>query len=125
MSLEKELRTLQKRLAEVDMLTAPSRSTHSGFTELLLLKLQNLKMKMYQEKGHELPHVHVDYGKQHHAASFAISPPRRLDGTLAKKYERVILDWIQENIDKLLEIWEQLQSGVDPKELVPQLKGNA
>ncbi|WP_449287856.1 DUF4160 domain-containing protein [Marinobacter salarius] len=125
MSLEKELRTLQNRLAEVDMHTTPSRRTHSGFTELLLLKLQNLKLKMYQEKGHELPHVHVDYGKQHHVASFSISPPGRLDGTMAKKYERVILGWIDENIDKLLEIWAQLQSGADPKELLPQLKANA
>lgn len=43
-----EVMVLQKRLAEIDMLTTPRRSDYSGFPELLLLKLQNLKIKIYQ-----------------------------------------------------------------------------
>lgn len=56
-------------------------------------------------------------------ASFAIDPPSRLEGTLAKKYEGVILNWIHENAEKLLNIWRQVQAGGDLRELLPQLKG--
>jgi hypothetical protein len=124
-SLEPELKELQRQLAQIDMLDAPSDGGHSGFPEFTLLKRQNLKLKMYQEKGHELPHLHVDYSSQHHVASFAIKPPHRLEGTLKKKYEKAIVDWIKVNSEKLLTIWRQLQAGGDPKDLVPQLKGSA
>jgi hypothetical protein len=88
MELKEELESLQNRLAQIDLLTRPSSRPSSGFTELLLVKLQDLKIKIYQERGHALPHVHIDYGKTHHIASFSISPAERIEGSLSKKYDK-------------------------------------
>jgi hypothetical protein len=61
--------------------------------ELLLVKLNELKVKMYQEAGHHTPHVHIDYGRHNHVASYAINEPKRLAGTLDTKYDRT-QSWI-------------------------------
>jgi hypothetical protein len=73
-----------------------------GFNAYLLRKVQRLKLKMYQEKGHSLPHLHVDYGTEHHSASFAIDPPKRLEGNLRPREETIVLAWIATNKEKLL-----------------------
>ena len=124
MSAEKILEILQREMAHVDLLTEKRQSASSGFNEFLLLKLNDIKLKMYQEQKHKLPHIHIDYGKQHHAASFSIEPPIRIDGTLNKKYDEPIESWLNTNKEILLAIWREAQSGRDTTILVAQLKGN-
>ena len=94
--IEELARYLQSDLARVDLLTRPSRSSGESL-EFLILKRDNLKLKIYQEPGHNLPDIHVDYGKTPHAASYAIDPAARLAGSLANKYDRSVLTWINEN----------------------------
>lgn len=120
-----EIKQLQKCLAEVDLYSAPRHQSSSGFTEFLVLKFQNLKIKMYQEKGHAMPHLHIDYGKSHHVASFSIKPAKRIEGSLSTKYDRTISEWISSNHDALVEIWKKLQDGGDPETLLPKLKESA
>jgi hypothetical protein len=76
---------------------------------------------MYQEKGHAMPHFHVDYGSQSHTASYAIRTGDRIEGTLAKKYDRTIRNWTQINKESLLATWNALQSGAPEQPFIPTL----
>jgi len=125
MELANELEELQRQLAEVDLLTTRTRSSRDGSISFLLLKRGNLKFKMYQEPGHSLPHIHIDYGKQSHVATYRIDPPTRLIGTLAGKYDRSITEWIAPRKEKLLKAWALLQAGSDPTPLALELAGDA
>ncbi|WP_137936569.1 DUF4160 domain-containing protein [Chitinivorax sp. B] len=125
MSYEDKLKQLQRDLAQIDLLTEPRRQTSSRFPEFLILRLKDIKLKMYQERGHSMPHIHVDYGSQHHVASFSIDPPARIEGSLHRKYDKSVIEWISVNSDALLKIWSKVQSGGDPSLLVAELAGNA
>lgn len=126
MSLKAELTELQRQLAQVDLLTQP-RPSNAGpdFIEFLVLKLRILKIKMYQETGHHTPHLHVDYGREHHVASYSIDEPRRLEGSLDTKYDREVVTWIAKHRETLLKAWTTLQSGQDPRLLIAEIIGDA
>jgi hypothetical protein len=125
MNLEQEVAELQRQLATVDLFSAPSRPSRSGWMELLVLKLGDLKVKIYQETGHALPHVHVDYGKHNHVASYSIDPIERLAGNLDRKYERAVTEWIASRRPQLLDVWRAAQLGQEPRELIVALAGDA
>ena len=118
--LNKELEELQRELATIDL----NSSSNGLLLEALLLKVQNIKIKIYQEKGHKLPHIHIDYGKEAHKASYSISDSERIEGDLDKKYDKAIKSWINKNKEKLLNIWNKIQSGEDFNEYVTQLSGS-
>lgn len=80
----------------------PRKGVPSGILEALLLKREQLKLKMYQENGHARPHFHVDYGTQNHAASYAIDTGERIEGDLHCKYDKAIVSWVGNNRDALL-----------------------
>jgi hypothetical protein len=117
------LDSLQGRLAQVDLIVS-NRSGNSRFIEFLVVKRQRLKIKMYQELGHKLPHIHIDYGKEHHVASYSIQPAERIEGDLDRVYDREIKDWIEKNRAKILELWERAQSGKAVTALVQELQGS-
>jgi hypothetical protein len=123
MNLDDLASKLQKDLGWIDLLTKPSRSS-PGSMELLVVKLDRLKIKIYQEKGHSLPHIHIDYGKQHHVASFSIDPPARIEGKLSNKYDRSVQKWLTGNKEVLVALWGALQSGESPDALVAELRGD-
>lgn len=60
MNFEKDVAELQRQLATVYLLAMPSRPSRAGWMKLLVLKLGDVKVKMYQETAHALPHVHID-----------------------------------------------------------------
>lgn len=124
MSLEYEFDELQRLFAQKDLLTEPSRSSRSGFMEILLAKRKNMKIKIYQEKGHHLPHIHIDYGRQQHAASYAIETGERIEGNLPRKYDNDVSNWLEQNRDKVLEIWQSLQAGMPHEPLLAGLAGD-
>lgn len=125
MEIESELLELQRQLAQVDLLTNTTRRRNKDDLEFLLLKRGKLKFKMYQEPGHHLPHIHIDYGREAHIASYAIDPAARLVGTLDKKYDRTVTEWISTKKEKLLNIWLAVQAGSDVSDLVVELAGDA
>lgn len=117
-----DLASLQNDLAMIDMVTRPQRKgAPFGFLEALLLKKEQIKLKMYQEKGHARPHFHVDYGPQNHAASYAIDTAERIEGDLHRKYDKAIGAWVEKNRDTLLKTWGALQSGRPEQEFVAAL----
>lgn len=113
--MDKAIEELQLSLAQLDLLNR--RSPKGGF-EFLIIKKQNLKVKMYQEANHREPHVHIDYGKQNHTACFAIRDNRMLVGNLDRKYEKTIAEWINNHRDDLVELWTTAQSGGQVHELI-------
>jgi Domain of unknown function (DUF4160) len=123
MLLEPELTELQQQLAQVDLLTEPGRRAQGEFIKVLVVKLRNVKIKMYQETGHQIPHVHVDYGRDHHVASYSIAETRRLAGTLETKYDREVVAWITKHRTKLLEVWGTAQAGENPGPLIAEISG--
>lgn len=125
MAFDEEIKALQRSLAQVDLLNEPRSSRSTGFIGFLVLKLQNLKVKMYQEKGHSTPHVHIDYGSQNHAASYAIGGGQRLVGNLPRRYDREIGSWLNENCDALLALWSAAQEGTDLQPLIMEIQGGS
>lgn len=119
---EIDLASLQHELATIDLLSRPARRTGKfPLLEQLLLKKENIKLKMYQEKGHAMPHFHVDYGREIHSASYAIETGERIEGALATKYDRTISTWAQTNRGPLLAVWNALQSGSSEQPFVAAL----
>ena len=80
MNLKMELEDLQYRLGEIDLLTRPSRSGGKNLIEFLVVELEDIaiKIQMYGDRNHARPHIHIDYGKKRHAASYAIDNGERL-----------------------------------------------
>ncbi len=115
------LTDLQKRLAEIDLHTRPSAG--GGWVEFLVIKFDDLKVKMYQEKGHQLPHLHIDYGKRHHVAAYSIQDGVIIEGNLARKYDKVVQSWILENEEALLKLWNIAQDGGHRDVILGELKG--
>lgn len=63
-----------------------------------------------------MPHIHIDYGgDQNHIASYSIHTGERIDGSLNKKYDKFVKDWIGNNREKILQIWSEIQSGDQKK----------
>lgn len=122
--LSKLASRLQHDLAWVDLSTTPHPPRNPNYLGLLVAKLDRLKIKMYQEQGHSMPHLHIDYGKINHIASFAIEPAERIEGDLDKKYDRAITGWVDQNRAQLLSIWNALQSGQSPLGLIAELQGD-
>jgi len=104
-----ELEELQSEMALVDLFTTSKRG--GNLTEILLKNLQPLQMRMEQDKNHKMPHLHVSYGKNNHAASYDIQNGERIVGKLDNKYDKVVKSWITNNQEKLTKIWGEIQSG--------------
>lgn len=111
--MDDELSQLQSALARVDLFSPLSPRPYSdpNRIELLLARLQQIKLKMYQEQGHPLPHLHIDYGRSHHCASFQIDPPSLIAGNLNRAHINAILEWITPRRELLKKTWGDLQSG--------------
>src|SRR5579864_66653 len=102
-------KVLQDRLATVDLLTRDSGG--GGYVELLVLRRKALKIKMYQELGHKLPHVHIDYANRTHVASYSIRTGERLAGRITSAYDKTIKEWIKDNRNGLTKLWMVAQEG--------------
>jgi hypothetical protein len=102
-----ELKKLQKYLALIDIKT----SSRARLVEVLLKDLQPLQMRMEQDKNHKMPHFHVSYGKDKHAASYSIQSGERIVGHLDNKYDKVVKNWIFNNQEKLTQIWGEVERG--------------
>lgn len=105
-----DLKDLQKRFAEVDLL---HRAASSSGLEFLVLQLAETKVRIYKEQKHARPHFHIEY-KKIYSASYGITPLEKLAGTMPTKYEKPILEWAATHEHVLLGIWNALQEGSDP-----------
>jgi hypothetical protein len=78
-------------------------------------RFQGISIYIYTERDapRRLAHFHAYYGE--YLASFAISPPGLLEGSLPRRQLRLVLAWAELNEDKLLENWERVQNGQAPQ----------
>jgi hypothetical protein len=120
MQMDKAIEQLQAKLGLIDLLT--QETSRSGYTEFLVTKKQNLKIKMYKEPGHYRPNIHIDYGSHNHAAMFSLSDGKKLRGNLDRKYEESIVSWIAEHQIALNELWVAVQSGNPVEEILVGIK---
>ena len=86
----------------------------------MLRVLQPIKIGIDGNKNHKRPHVHIDYGKKFHAASYAIDTGERIVGD--SKYDNEVYEWIGKNRPKLLQAWELVQSGKDATPIACELR---
>lgn len=108
--LQKETEELKSSIELIELLSDQDKSGKGLLLEHLIKKFVNVKVKMYQEH-HNLPHVHIDIGKDNHSASIAIDNQAVLAGSIEKKYEKVVLNWIEKNKANLLIVWNNIQQG--------------
>lgn len=102
-----ELKELQDQLAFIDLLNQQS---NSSLTEVLLKKLLPLEFRM-EPDHHGAPHIHINYGKLKHAASYTLHDAERKAGDLPNKYDKVVKSWITTNQLKLNQIWNEMKAG--------------
>ncbi|MEK7954305.1 DUF4160 domain-containing protein [Luteolibacter soli] len=124
MDFDREANELQHVFSQIDRQMASARRPQ-GVIEFFIIKVEDLRIKMYQEKGHQRPHVHIDYGKEKHAASYAIDSGERLEGSLPRRYDKAVATWIHKHRSNLNVLWAHAQKGTAIEEvLVAIQKGN-
>ncbi len=118
-ALEKELATLQHDLAMIDFWLGGE----PGVQRFLVLMLEDIGIRMDGNKNHKRPHVHIEYGTDHHAASYAIDTGERLVGKLKSEHDRAVREWIKAHKSKLMEVWQATQAGKNPHPIICELRG--
>lgn len=80
-------------------------------------QFHGITIYMYMELGvpHRLPHFHAYYNE--YIASFTISPPGLLEGSLPRRQLRFVLAWAELHQAELEENWQQLQAGRLPQKI--------
>ena len=79
--------------------------------ELLVMRKGLLELRMYKEKAHPRPHIHIEY-KSEFEASYALDPVTLLAGYMPRKYEDTILPFVQANRSLLIDRWRTLNGAV-------------
>ena len=59
---------------------------YPGGRRYILARRDPLRIRMYKETQHARPHIHIDYGKEPHIASYALDTGERLAGDLDRRY---------------------------------------
>ncbi len=124
MNYEAITKSLQAQLGRVDLLNYNSNRRKNSVIEFLIVRTQKLKIKMYQEHKHQIPHIHIDYGSEIHSAAYQINPPALIAGHMKREYNASILGWLELNRDSLLKIWDAAHSGGNVQTLVCEVNGN-
>jgi len=91
--------------------------------EFLVFKHNTIVIRMDANKNHQRPHIHVDFGSNHHGASYAIDTGKCIDGN-EDIYSKEIQRWIAENRDLLIKVWDITRTSPQPEEIVAQLKAS-
>jgi hypothetical protein len=118
--LSDALASLQDQMAFVDLIAELSNG--SGHLEILLKKHKQIALRMDSNLNHARPHIHIDYGGEHHIASYAIDNGERLVGK--SKYDRPVSEWIDRNRQLLLQIWHIMRSSPQPTTIISQLRAS-
>ena len=104
--MNKELEDLRDQFAFIDLTTSDG---NEGLLEVRLKKMLPLEFRM--EPDNHTPHIHINYGKEKHKASYRINDGVRVAGDLDNKYDKIVNDWIAKNQTTLQEIWTAMKAG--------------
>lgn len=79
---------------------------------------RKLRIRIDPNKNHKRAHLHIDIDGIPHSSSIAIDNGEKLAGDLDRKIKKMIKEWIEDNRDVLMEIWNKLQKGETPNDLL-------
>lgn len=113
---------LQNALAQIDELYTPRRPGKVGRLEVILLKPQDLKIRMDGCKNHGRAHLHIDYGKNLRMASYAVNTGEKLAGGVTP-YDKKISEWIVKHRDDIMIVWTEMRASGLPEATVAKLYG--
>jgi hypothetical protein len=71
----------------------------------------------YDNKQHNLPHIHVRY--QGTKAIFSIDSSEMMEGDLPNKQKKLVSAWMEIHKDELVADWELAVSGEKPYKIEP------
>jgi len=74
-------------------------------------------MFFYDDKKHNLPHVHVKYGESN--AVFSIETGDILEGDIPRNKRKLVEAWIEIHLEDLLTDWSLAVSGQNPMPIKP------
>ena len=103
----------------IDLLRKP---TGKGL-ELLLKKHLLLVLKMDGNRNHARAHLHVDYHRTKHLASYAINNGDLLAGDGV--YSSVVQPWIAAHRNDLMRVWNGIRGEGADATVVAQLRASA
>jgi hypothetical protein len=109
---EEDVAELQRQLANVDLLFRPK--SDSRYIEFLVARLGHLQVRIWSEKNHFRPHMHVTY-KRDYKASYSLDTLERIVGDMPRPYEKTIQDWAASRKPKLNQVWNDLKAGKIPQ----------
>lgn len=95
-------------------------SSRAFMPELLVLELSDLKLRMDGNLNHYRAHLHVDYRKQRHVATYAIDTGKRLIGDRTP-YDDDISAWIGKHRADLQKVWDDMRGSGYSELTVAQL----
>jgi hypothetical protein len=123
MPLKKSVANLRYRLGIVDLIARPSRAD-PGSMEFLVVELKRIRLKIRMDgnKNHARAHIHVEYGTDFHAASYAVDTGERLAGRLSSKYDDEIAEWIEKRRPKLLTLWAKAREHGQDEVLLAEIR---
>jgi hypothetical protein len=83
----------------------------------LVSQFRGITIYMYTEPDtpHRLPHFHAYYGE--YEASFTITPPVLLEGSLPRVQLRLVLAWAELYQAELAENWQRVHAGRSPERI--------
>ena len=108
---------LQYLLGSADLLQTKKSRTF----KIEVARKLNMKFRM-EPDNHQRPHVHIQYGKENHKASYAVNNGELLAGNLPTYQEKVVVNWISNHSDILNKLWITLKHGENHKSFIEQLK---
>lgn len=76
-----------------------------------------VSLYFYDNKQHNLPHIHVRY--QDTKAIFSIETSEMIEGDLPKKQQKLVLAWMEIHHDELVADWELAVVGETPYKIDP------
>lgn len=107
--MDKILQELQDDFALIDLLTKKGKS---GLMEILIKQFLPIEFRIEQDPNHKnSPHIHINYGRQKHVASYSLISGVRFEGNLDRKYDKSVKDWIEKNNAILIQIYNDIQNG--------------
>ncbi len=75
-----------------------------------------ISIYLYYE-DHDPPHFHARYGE--HQARFIIATGGVLDGSLPRRAQRLVDEWVAEHRQELAVCWERAVAGREPGTIDP------
>lgn len=72
-----------------------------------IVTINNIDIRIYfnDTRGHNLPHFHADGPDE--SSVFSIPGLKELAGDLRSKDVKKVLEWAEENVDLLIDVWNE------------------